>query len=104
MTRSKLELRPATLADAPGCADLETARMPDEPRDGEMIAFWWTLRSGEEVSQRLVAERGGAITAYVGAWHGAWAKARFGMMRVALHPEIWNDDGSVSGSRPPSPG
>jgi hypothetical protein len=36
------KLRAATLDDAEMVAELETARLPDDPRDGAMVAFGWT--------------------------------------------------------------
>ena len=93
MTESTPVLRPATLDDAGRVADLETARLPDDPRDGAMIAFWWTNQRAGERSIRLVAERGGAINFFVAAGHEIWEEAahRFGWVRVSLHPDSWSD-------------
>ena len=93
MAESTPELRPATLDDVEMVADLETARVPDEPRDAAMIAYWWTNQLGGERSMRLVAEGGGAINLFVGAGHFMWveAGARFGWIRVILHPNSWSD-------------
>jgi GNAT superfamily N-acetyltransferase len=88
-----LELRPATLADAAKVADLETARNPDEPRDGAMLRFWWTVNPPDEVFTRMIAEYDGAATAYVYVAHSPWKVdgRRFGSVRAALHPDIWSD-------------
>ena len=87
-----LELRPATMADVGLVADLETARMPDDPRDPEMLRFWWTTNLRDEVWTRMVAERDGAATAYFSAGHARWEEAltRFAWIRLALHPDAWS--------------
>jgi len=74
-------------------ADLETARTPDEPRDPEMLRFWWTTGPPDEVFTRMVAERNGAAIAFLQAMHTPWDKlsTRFGSMRLLLHPTIWTD-------------
>lgn len=94
MIDGELELRPATLDDAAGVAELETARKPDDPTDPVMIAFWWAHPLEQEVSRRLVAERGGAIRLYVGSSHVPWNADghRFGSVKVALHPDSWRPD------------
>src|SRR5438477_7395516 len=89
-----LELRPASIDDAAMVADLETARNPDEPRDPEMLRFWWSANPADEVFTRMIAEREGVAHAYVYAAHMPWEKGgqRFGSVRVALHPNIWNPE------------
>lgn len=89
----ELDLRPATLDDAPVVADLEVARYPDDPRDPQMLRFWWTLRSAHEATMRLVAERDGAAVAFVAAGHEPWKDVaeRFGWLRVTIHPDLWSD-------------
>lgn len=89
-----LRLRPATAADAGAVADLETARMPDDPRDGAMVAFWWSHPQGPERATRVVAERDGKVWLFVGAGHVPWEHAdhRYGWLRVSLHPESWSRD------------
>src|ERR1700730_16942638 len=86
-----LELRPATFADAELVADLETARIPEDPRDPAMQGFWWTADPSAEVRTRLIAELDGVVIAYVMARHAEWKKGvkRFGSVRVVLHPNHW---------------
>jgi GNAT superfamily N-acetyltransferase len=96
MTRpqSIVQLRAATLEDAGIVADLETAVSPEDPRDGELIAFWWAHPFGAERSVRWLAERGGAAVIYVSAIHAEWTEGagRFGSIRVRIHPDDWNED------------
>jgi len=54
-----LDLRAATLADIGIVADLEATRDPDDPRDPEMMRFWWTRGSLSQVFSRHVAVREG---------------------------------------------
>jgi len=91
--RSTLQLRPATIDDTGLVADLETACTPDDPRDGVMIAFWWTHQPGEEKSHRLIAERDGVAIMYVSASYGEWkdGSQRFGSIRLRLHPDDWRE-------------
>ena len=97
--RSVLHLRAATLKDAGIVADLETAVSPDEARDGEMIAFWWTHMPGVDRAIRWVDERNGAAVAYVSGTHGEWRQdaRRFGSIRVRIHPDVWNEDAYLDG-------
>ncbi len=90
---ANLDLRPASMADAALVADLETARNPDEPRDPAMLRFWWAANPPDEVFTRMIAEREGIAQAYVYAAHMPWDKndQRFGSLRVAVHPDIWNE-------------
>lgn len=92
-TKAGIELRPATPADAGKVADLETARNPDEPRDGAMLGFWWTVIPLGEVFTRMIAERDGKAIAYVYAAHTPWKEGekRFGMMRAVIDPAVWSD-------------
>lgn len=87
-------MRQATVDDADGVADLETARVPDEPRDGSMVAFWWTHLPGQEKALHLVGERDGTIDLYAEAGHGMWEPggSRYGRMRVFIHPRSWGTD------------
>jgi GNAT superfamily N-acetyltransferase len=89
----ELDLRPATLVDAPVVANLELARDPDDPRDPEMLRFWWTLRSSNEATTRLVAMRDGAAVAFLAAGHELWENVpeRFGWLRVTIHPDLWSE-------------
>ena len=89
----ELDLRPATLEDAPVVANLELARDPDDPRDPEMLRFWWTLRSSNEATTRLVAVRDDAAVAFLAAGHELWenVQERFGWLRVTIHPDLWSE-------------
>ena len=80
-------------------ADLESAITPDDPRDGELLAFWWTHPQGGERSVRWVAESDGVAVMYVSATHGEWkeGEGRFGPIRVRIHPELWNDSSFLNG-------
>lgn len=84
-------LRPYTLDDASGVADLETARTPDSPVAGVMMAYWWTHPTEGMKSMRWVSERGGAINVFVEAAHDAWEEGerRFGWVQASIHPEDW---------------
>jgi GNAT superfamily N-acetyltransferase len=88
-----LTLRPATIDDAALVANLETARTPDDPHDGAMVAFWWTHEPGVEKYVRLAAERDGAIQLLIEANHNRWEAdaPRFGWARVSLHPAEWTE-------------
>jgi GNAT superfamily N-acetyltransferase len=94
MTRSQidLELRPAAMSDADMVADLETARIPDDPRDPAMTLFWWTVHPPDQVFMRMLAERNRQAMAYLFVKHEAWAKMpeRFGFIRLVLHQDIWS--------------
>ncbi len=89
----EVDLRPATMDDAQIVADLEVARDPDDPRDPQMLRFWWTLRSSMEATTRLVAERDGAAVAFLAAGHERWENVpeRFGWLRVIIHPDLWSE-------------
>ena len=88
------DLREATLDDVGIVADLETLRDPSDPRDPEMLRFWWTRGAAAEVVMRRVAVRDGAAVAFVGAGHESWdgSPKRFGWIRPALHPDLWTDE------------
>jgi GNAT superfamily N-acetyltransferase len=81
------------MADARRIADLETLRSPDEPRDPDMVAFWWTANPSDEIFIRMLAERDGAALAYLFAAHSPWDETptRFGSIRLALHPNVWSE-------------
>jgi GNAT superfamily N-acetyltransferase len=89
----ELDLRPSTLEDASIVADLEAVRDPDDPRDPQMLQFWWTLRSENESTTRHVAVRDGAAVAFLGAGHELWENVseRFGWLRVIIHPDLWSE-------------
>lgn len=86
------ELRPFTLDDAARVADLETARNPDEPIAGPMLAFEWTHPTEGQQTMRQVAEGEGAISVFIEAGHDAWqdGERRFGWVQVSVHPEAWS--------------
>ncbi|MHB8589177.1 MAG: GNAT family N-acetyltransferase [Candidatus Dormibacteraceae bacterium] len=88
-----LDLRPATLDDVVIVADLEAARDPDDPRDPQMLRFWWTGGSLNQVAMRLVGMREGSAVVFVGATHERWdaLPERFGSIRVVLSSDLWSE-------------
>jgi RimJ/RimL family protein N-acetyltransferase len=86
-------LRTVTPEDAGMVADLDSAITPDDPRDAELLAFWWAHHFGAEKSTRWIAERDGAAVMYASAMHGEWKEDahRFGSLRVRMHPELWDE-------------
>jgi GNAT superfamily N-acetyltransferase len=97
--RSMMHLRLATIEDAGLVADLESAVTPDDPRDGELLAFWWAHEPGIEISIRWLAERNGATVMYVSAMHGEWKEGdrRFGLIKVRIHPDVWSESSCLEG-------
>ncbi len=93
--RPEVDLRPATLDDVGIVSDLEATRDPQDPRDPEMLRFWWTRDSAHDVHVRLVAEREGTAVAFVGAGHERWdtMPTRFGWIRVIIHRDLWSESG-----------
>src|ERR1700694_1508420 len=93
--RLGLDLRPATLDDAAIVADLEATRDPVDPRDPQMLRFWWTKASIDEKTIRLVAVRGGSAVASVAAGHrrSETTEPRFGSLRPILHADGWTEAG-----------
>jgi GNAT superfamily N-acetyltransferase len=91
--RLALDLRPTTLEDVGIVADLESTRDPDEPRDPEMLRYWWTSASLSQVYSRQVAVRGDEAVAFVGASHERWGDRleRFGSLRVVIRSDIWSE-------------
>ena len=89
----ELDLRVATLEDASIVADLEAQRDPDDPRDPQMLRFWWTLRSSNEATTRQVAVREGAAVAFLAAGHELWENVqdRFGWLRVVVRRDLWSE-------------
>lgn len=89
--RLALDLRPATLDDVGIVADLDATRDPEDPRDPEMMRFWWTSGSLSQVFLRLVAVDEGKAVAFVGASHERWGDGpeRFGSLRVVIHSDVW---------------
>lgn len=92
-TAFELELRPATLEDAPLVADLATARRPDEPSDPVLERHWWAFTDEHDRNMRQIALRDGAAIAFVMAWHRPWEaqKTRFGNLRVLLHGDVFDE-------------
>jgi GNAT superfamily N-acetyltransferase len=89
----ELDLRHATLDDAEIVAYLEAARDPEDPRDPQVLRFWWTGGSLSQVVMRLVAVREGAAVAFVSAGHERWegTPERFGTVRVVLRSDVWSE-------------
>jgi GNAT superfamily N-acetyltransferase len=90
----EIELRSATLDDADLVADLETARKPDEPRDGVMLRYWWTHSpSAKSVVRWIGIGEGRAMVCYA-AGHQPWDEGavRYGWARSIVHPEAWTDE------------
>lgn len=89
--RLEINLRPATFDDVWLVADLEATRDPDDPRDPDMLRFWWTSHTAGDVNARFLAEHEGHCVAFVGASHRAWQATpdRFGSVNAILHPEVW---------------
>jgi GNAT superfamily N-acetyltransferase len=89
----ELDFRPATLDDAEIVADLEAARDPEDPRDPQILRFWWTGGSLNLVVMRLVAVRKGAAVAFASAGHERWERTaeRFGTIRAILRSDVWSE-------------
>jgi GNAT superfamily N-acetyltransferase len=89
----ELDLRPVTLDDVGIVADLEATRDPEDPRDPEMLRYWWTSGSVDEVKMRLVAVRDGTAVAFLAAGHQRWdaESERFGWIRTILAGELWSE-------------
>jgi GNAT superfamily N-acetyltransferase len=91
--RLALDLRPATFDDVEMVADLDASLDPEDPRDPDMLRFWWMRSSADQVTTRLVAERGGRAMAFAGAGHDRWEENpdRFGWIQPRLHRELWSE-------------
>jgi transposase/GNAT superfamily N-acetyltransferase len=87
------DLRAATLDDIGIVADLEATRDPEDPRDPEMMRFWWTSGSLSLVSSRHVAVRDGKAVAFMVASHERWRDApeRFGSIRAVIRSDVWSE-------------
>ena len=90
MKVADLELRPATIDDAPAVADIDTAVFPDDPEDPKLERYWWTLREATDVTERMIALHGEAIAGYTFRRHPAWEKMpqRFGRVGAELQPSL----------------
>jgi GNAT superfamily N-acetyltransferase len=87
------DLRAATLDDIGIVADLDATRDPEDPRDPEMMRFWWTTGSLSQVVSRLVAVDGDQAVAFMVASHERWGDApeRFGSLRVVIRADVWSE-------------
>jgi GNAT superfamily N-acetyltransferase len=97
--RLDLDLRPATFDDVELVADLEATRDPEDPRDPDLLRYWWTKSSVDGVAMRLVDVREGAAVAFVSARHSHWtsgAPKRFGWIRAVIHGDIWSEPGFIN--------
>ena len=90
--RLELDLRPATLDDAQIVADLDSTFDPEDPRDPDMLRFWWTRNESTQVMIRLVAEQDGRAIAFVGAGHDDWEenRQRYGWLQPRLSHQLWS--------------
>src|ERR1700681_919258 len=88
-----LDLRPVTIDDIVIVADLDATRDPEDPRDAEMMRYWWTSGSLNQVSSRLVAVHEGKALAFMAATHERWGDGpeRFGSLRVVIRSDVWSD-------------
>jgi GNAT superfamily N-acetyltransferase len=87
------DLRAATLDDIPIVADLEATRDPEDPRDPEMMRFWWTSGSLGQVFSRNVAVHQGKAVEFMVASHERWGDApeRFGSIRAVIRSDVWSE-------------
>jgi GNAT superfamily N-acetyltransferase len=87
------DMRAATLDDIGIVADLEATRDPDDPRDPEMMRFWWTSGSLSQVFSRLVAVENDQAVAFMVASHERWGDApeRFGSLRAVIRSDRWSE-------------
>lgn len=90
----EIAVRPATLDDADAVADLETARIPDQPRDGVMVRYWWTHSPSAETATRWIGLLDGRAAVFIAAGHTPWHEGarRYGWVRCAVHPDVWHGD------------
>lgn len=88
-----IDLRPITLDDVGIVADLEATRDPEDPRDPEMLRFWWTGGSLSLVYSRLVAVHDSKAVAFIAATHEQWGDRpeRFGSLRVVMRSDLWSE-------------
>jgi len=83
-----LELRPATLDDAPTAADIETEANPEDPEDPEMLRHWWSLSAPDDVVERQLGWLDGRAVGYLRFEHRPWSKMpeRFADLQAELRP------------------
>jgi GNAT superfamily N-acetyltransferase len=88
-----LDLRPVTIDDTGIVADLDATRDPEDPRDPEMMRYWWTSGSLSLVFSRLVAVHEGKAVAFIAATHERWGDRpeRFGSLRVVIRSDVWSE-------------
>src|SRR5882762_4728576 len=94
--RLDLDLRPATFDDVELVADLEAARDPGDPRDPDLLRYWWTKSSANGSAMRLVDVREGVAVAFVSARHHHWSpdsSRRFGWVRAIIDNDLWSETG-----------
>lgn len=90
-----LDLRAATFDDVELVADLEATRDPEDPRDPDVLRYWWTKSSRSGVAMRLVGVRECAAMAFLSARHEHWTARtpkRFGWVRAVLHSDVWSEE------------
>src|ERR1700693_1186093 len=87
------DLRAATLDDIGIVADLEATRDPEDPRDPEMMRFWWTGGSLSQVFSRHVAVREGEAVAFMVVSHErrGGAPERFCSIRAVIRSDVWSE-------------
>lgn len=93
--RTALDLRPANLDDAQMVADLDATFDPDDPRDADMLRFWWSRSDQDQITMRRVAEREGRAVAFIGAGYDRWDAnpGRFGWLQPRVLRELWSEAG-----------
>ena len=89
MNIADLELRPATLDDAPFAADLYTALRLDDPSDPAQLRHWWTIEAADNIIERWIVLRGGRMVGLAFQRHAPWDKMpkRFGRVSGDLLPD-----------------
>jgi GNAT superfamily N-acetyltransferase len=87
------DMRAVTLDDVGIVADLDATRDPEDPRDPEMLRYWWTSGSLSQVYSRLVALHEGSAVAFVAASHERWGESpeRFGSLRAVIRSDVWSE-------------
>ena len=83
MRIADLELRPATLDDAPIVADIDTEIRHDDPEDPVLLRHWWQLVGADAVVRRFIAERDGTPVGYALWNHLSWERMPERYMRVS---------------------
>ena len=90
-TSLDLELRPATLADAPIVADLESTRDPSDERDPVLMRHWWVVSDATETCRGGSPWRAGRRLLSLGTGYDPKqsGSGRFGWLRPVLRSEAW---------------